>query len=826
MDDEPITASDFFQKGVKYLQQQRYDKALECVNNAIARNYFGADIALVKGEVLFELQRFDDSIEWFGRAVELDSSLEAEATLWKGRVYFEKQQLGRALSAFNRAINLSPMPGEAFLHKGMVLCERGDHLKALEALEKARGFIGDTDDKLGEILFWKGRALRGLKRNSEAAAQLEEVIEISPSFIEGYIELGELYRMQGWLEKSCEVYERGLKLHPSDPSLCNDYGNALRDLGRVEKSLAQLNRAVQLDGETSVAVFNRALTYERLSRLDDALEDYAKVVSHNPDDTDARFRRLDILSRQEKFDSAFKEVEDLRKLDVSAPEIAEAEARFLNRYVRSLEAKGEAPAVLGIYRKLLELHPDYLDFDNPGKRFSTSIERQQTILKLLDEIVDSDPDVDLLPLLRVLLLLKLGKRESALALLDQAQGGPFPEVAALLLADLSYYDLQAPVAALEAVNQALSIRPEFVAALWLKVSIQYEGLDDIAGAIDSYKAILKISPDNPAVLHALGELFLEAGEPQSALACYRRLLGAMPGDVAIQRELAQCYLALGRIGEAIKEIERLIDENKGVLDLRVDLAEALIRGGNRAKAETILEEILEENNSLNPSLDESCYELKAAILNHRREHQAALNALGRITLEELSSLGLLHKGIALAALGQESEAQTHLEELRNDYTQQTREGRRARIELAKLKRRHGDSAEAASLIGEALEGAPYNWRTRALLVWVLQEVGDIKGAQENENLMGFHRELEPGMRFMTNEEYEDAIGEFRQLTVLFPDVGVACYWLAAAQCMSGQYQGATKSLRHAISLAPHLENRARLDPYFKEFAFSELNSPE
>ncbi|NUQ33446.1 MAG: tetratricopeptide repeat protein [Planctomycetaceae bacterium] len=826
MDEEPITASDYFQKGVEYLQNQQFDKALECVNNAIARNYFGGDIALVKGEILFELKRHDEALEWFNRAPELDNSLAAEATLWKGRVFFEKQQFGRALSAFNRVIDMTPMPGDAYLNKGMVLCERGDFLKAIEALDEARGLIGDSDDKLAEILFWQGRSLRGLRRDGEAAATLEKVIGLTPDFVEAYVELGELYRSQGQLGKACEIYTRGLKEFPNDPSIANDYGNALRDLGKLDESLEQLSRAVKFDGPTSVAVYNRALTFERMNRWDDALADYAAVVNANPRDIDARLRRLDLLARQDRFAEAFKELDTFDEDERGVPEVQEGIARLFNRQVRILEIEGKASDVLAMYQLLLKVHPDFLDLDNPGKQYESSRERHERILALLESIKPDDANADLLALLRAVLYAKIERRAESLEYLERAKAGPFPEVAWLLYADIMYYDLQDPEQALKAVDKALEMRPEFIAALWLKVAVLYEGLRDFDGAINIYRRVLDISHDNPAVLHALGEVYLDHGQPFRALMCFRRMVSLSPGDSAMQRELAQCYLALGRTVEAVAELERLRANNEGDLELTLDLSEAMIRGGRREEARLLIERVMAENKGLSPSVDASSWELLSELANMNRMYDEALTWLDRIDNEELSSLGMLQKGIALAGLGKTDVARESFEELCAERGAETREGRKGRIELAKLLRARGERDRARLLIEEALDGAPYHWRTRALLVWVLREMGESDAAEAQERLITLHRDLEPGMRFMSTEEYADAADEFRRLSGKYQGEADVSYWLAAAQCMAGQYDGAALSLRHAISIEPGLADRARLDPFFDEFAFSELQAEQ
>lgn len=830
MDDEPLTASDYFHRGVEYLERGRYEDALEAVNAAIERHYFGADIAMVKGEILFELSRYREALSWFKRASELDDGTKVEATLWRGRVFMEEGQLGRALSAFNRVIQMSPLPGMAYLHKGTVLVERGDFLLALEALEEAQALLSDNEERAAEVLYYQGRGYQGLKRLGEAVAHYERCLALETDYLDAYTELGELYRSTGRVEQAVEVYRRGLRVLDDEAVLYNELGNALRDLGHVEESISMLNRAIELGDVTSIAAFNRALSYERSHRWEEALRDYQLVLDDAASDTEARLRRLEIFSRLDRFDDAFLEHGRLTESERENSEVRQVYARFLNRYVRYLESQGNVSGMLDTYRKLLDLHPDLLSLENPGKQFASPRERHETVLELLDHVGLADPNADLVHLIKAPLLFSLRSEENEEELARaaeeaarEARKGPFPEVAELILAEVAFYSRHDSESALNALNRALAARDDYVAAMWLKVTVLLEGMRDVNGAIQTYNAILRHTPNNPAVLDALGQLYLEQGDPYRALICYRRLIGSAPGDVAIQRELASCYLALGRISEAVDELRRLSARNPQDLELKLDIVDALIRAGSQNEAADLLGEVESQNAHLNPSVDDACAELRALLLNQQRRFSQAMAALNDVPDDELSDLGLLQRGIAGAA-DDDTRDQAMDDFLRviSEVSEQHPIGRRAKIELAKLERVCGRPEEAERLLEEVIESNPFQWRVRALLVWVLRELGREDEASRAEVQMNAYRELDHGRRLLLNEEFEDAADELRALAGRHPNFAEAYYWLAAALCRCGYYKAATAQLSEAGTLGSGMIARAKTDPFFEGFAFSEL----
>jgi tetratricopeptide (TPR) repeat protein len=822
MDDEPVTASDYFHKGVDHLEHGELDKALECVNRAIERNYFGADIALVKGEILFEMGKPDESLGWFTRAVEMDESLATEATLWRARVFFEKRQYGRSLSALNRVIEQSPMPAEAYFLKGLVLSERGDYLKAMEALAESRALVGDSDERLADILVWEGRCLHRMRREEEGIARLEKALTIAPDFIEAYAELGEMYRAQGRLDQACQSYRRGLRIHPGDASLCNDYGNALRDLGRLDESLEQLNLAIENDKRQTIAIFNRAITHERMGKWDEALADYSKVVEADPKDAEARLRRMDIHSRLERFDEAYREFEGIPEAERKSEDAEEKLARLMNRHARALEAAGKQGEALSLYAKILKLHPEFLDLDNPGKHFGSAADRHERSLEQLSAIPDSHPDVALLPLIRAEVCLRLGDHKKARLHANQAMSGPHPELAHLVLADLLYHDHNDPKAALDEVAAALKIRPKFVKALWLRVGIQAEGTRDAPGAIATYHELLHLVPDNPAVLQELADYYYDLGEVYRALVCYRMLQDTLPGDGGVQREIAMCYLGLGRTSEAIAELKRIAQAGDPDLSCRVALADALLRGGEDPAAAELLNEVEQLNEGLDPSVDDACRELRAVLLNRQKRHKKALDVLARVPDDELSDIGLLQRGIAFARLELNEKAVACFARLIEDAPPGNQCAVAARLEIAKIARATGNLKDAVTALEELLAIDPYHWRARTLLVWMLRESGRAEDADAQENAVTIYRELETGRRFMLTDQFTDASEALREFVAKYPQFSGGYYWFAAAQCRLGQYVSATAAMKRVLEIEPRLLDEARGDPFFEGFAFSEL----
>ena len=86
MESEPVLPSEFYFKSLELLEQLQFEKALEFIDGAIERSYFGADVYHTKAEILGELRRLfpyssraktghDLIVGGFARAKSRDGSL-------------------------------------------------------------------------------------------------------------------------------------------------------------------------------------------------------------------------------------------------------------------------------------------------------------------------------------------------------------------------------------------------------------------------------------------------------------------------------------------------------------------------------------------------------------------------------------------------------------------------------------------------------------------------------------------------------------------------------------------------------------------------------
>ena len=122
---------------------------------------------------------------------------------------------------------------------------------------------------------------------------------------------GQKYQSERNFEKALDSYLSALEVK-KDADTCSLIGVCLFHLERNEEALDYMNLAVELQPEYSYRYSSRAYIKASLGRTEDAIIDYEKCISLDPDDAVA-YNNLGLL--QEKLGWEMKSKESFKKAD-------------------------------------------------------------------------------------------------------------------------------------------------------------------------------------------------------------------------------------------------------------------------------------------------------------------------------------------------------------------------------------------------------------------------------------------------------------------------------------------------------------------------------
>jgi TolB-like protein/Tfp pilus assembly protein PilF len=246
---------------------------------------------------------------------------EARAAYLMGRFFWNKRDepgLKKAIEYFNQAVAKDPQYAPA--HSGLADCYTllsvWGSLSSREAFPKA-----------------KAAALKAL--------------ELDPASAEAYTSLAVVTARWDWNVNAAELYfQKAIQANPNYATAHQWYGEFLGDLGRVPRSIAESEKAVQLDPLSPMAGCDLSVTYIHAGMPEKAAKALQRVLTFAPDFQPAHLYLAGAYDGLRQFD---KEEEEIRRyVELTGDNAAFLKFRIERNVAegRTQQAKHEAEELL------------------------------------------------------------------------------------------------------------------------------------------------------------------------------------------------------------------------------------------------------------------------------------------------------------------------------------------------------------------------------------------------------------------------------------------------------------------------------------------------
>ena len=224
--------------------------------------------------VLFALEMFQKAIkEDELYALAYCGSADCYAYLY---MYVEDslENLQAADETSRRAIEIDPLLAKAYASRGQVLTLK----KCFEESETAFKRAIELDPKLFAARYLYARAVFAQGNLAKAAHLFETANWVRSDDYQSLLLAGQCYADLGEMERSAEARRRGiaiaeeaLEINPGDTRALYMGANGLVALGENKKGLEWLKRALTLEPDDAMVLYNAACVYSLLHMIDEAL---------------------------------------------------------------------------------------------------------------------------------------------------------------------------------------------------------------------------------------------------------------------------------------------------------------------------------------------------------------------------------------------------------------------------------------------------------------------------------------------------------------------------------------------------------------------------
>ena len=333
--------SNYYEQGMKALDEKRYEAAVENFRNAIAAEPPDYTIHFNLALAYSFLGKDEEAIAEYRKTLEMKPGL-YQADLNLGISLLRGRHGNEAVACLTEAVTQKPKEYRPNYYLGMAKLAASDFPGAEKAFTDALAI----DPKSADSELGLAHALANQNRTADAAPHFRKAAELNPAFRRNLLELAMLYESEKQAEGATGIYQQ----FPEDPGAQERLGELLLAAGKPAEAIAAFQVAIAKSPTTA----NRAAlaaAYIKNKEPEKALPVAEQILAAEPTNFEVRMLHGRILRDQRKFPAA---AQDFFRATQMKPESTEAWSELAGVLVMA----EEYPAALGALDKLAALHAE------------------------------------------------------------------------------------------------------------------------------------------------------------------------------------------------------------------------------------------------------------------------------------------------------------------------------------------------------------------------------------------------------------------------------------------------------------------------------------
>ncbi len=280
--DHPQDPNAWYAQAHLSLGFEKLQPALDSVDKALSLRPKWPDAQVLKAMVLTQLGRDDAALQTLAHAVELQPQ-DAQLRLYYARKLVEEDRLKDASAAFRKVLDIEPGNPDAYYALGLLALQQ----KQLDRSEKYFKELVKTGQRVEAAAYFLGQLAESRERNDQAL-HWYSMVNDGQYALDARLRTAVLLGREGHLDQAREQLA-GIDAQTAGAQLrvVLAEGEMLRDAKKFKEAFDLYTEALGRMPDNPDLLYARALTAEKLGRLDTLESDLKAVLAKDPNNAQA-----------------------------------------------------------------------------------------------------------------------------------------------------------------------------------------------------------------------------------------------------------------------------------------------------------------------------------------------------------------------------------------------------------------------------------------------------------------------------------------------------------------------------------------------------------
>ncbi len=244
-----------------------------------------AEVWYAKGQQALKSKNYEEAVEYFTRAVELDPS-NYKYYEKRGLTYLYAEKPGQAIDDLTISVDINPKNADAYNNRGL-----------------AFSFQGDLDQAINDF---------------------NRAIDIDPNFGQAYLNRGSIYIQFKNFDAAMKDFNQAAKYEPNNPEVYYNRGRLHYSRENYKKAAGDFSKAIEKGLNLGKVFYNRGNAYFKQKKYKQSIKDYTKALSFDAGDLEAlnnRAMAYDLSGQDKKAEADRKRLADIRGVEPEFPPV-------------------------------------------------------------------------------------------------------------------------------------------------------------------------------------------------------------------------------------------------------------------------------------------------------------------------------------------------------------------------------------------------------------------------------------------------------------------------------------------------------------------------